>query len=289
LTRWRRNEDTGGLPGVELRLSNIPFYERNATVKRAALLLTGILVAGISMRLAAQGMAASPPPSQPSAGKITAAAVWQPPQDFLSKAYAVCDKSMSAVSFPECFMNQIAAAGAPADAVAFTRMLYAQSDGQVGIMSAFKTFGKVDAAQVFYPLRANDNYGVLLVNGDPKILDVDDLKKLDQATMQQNPMFQAVKRKFPQTDLWPGDRSGSEPWPRTLALPDGGIEFIVTYQLLNGCHACQRTGLARYGWDFDASGKFLHTTFIPTPPPPRILPKPRSGQTPPPATPAPQQ
>ena len=257
-------------------------------MKRAALLLIGILAAGVSVQLAAQGMAASPPPSQSSAGKITAAAVWQPPQDFLTKAHAVCDKSMSAVSFPECFMNQIAVAGAPAEAVAFTRMLYAQSDGQVGIMSAFKSFGKVDAAQVLYPLRANDNYGLLLVNGDPKVLDVDDLKKLDQEAMQQNSLFQAVKRKFPQTDIWPGDRSGSTPWPRTQVLPDGGIEFIVTYPLLDGCHACKPTGLARYGWDFDVSGKFLRTTFIPTPPPPRILPKPRSGMTPP-AAPAPQQ
>ncbi len=257
-------------------------------MKRAALLLTGILVAGVSVHLVAQGMAASPPTSPSSVGKITAAAVWQPPQDFLTKAHAVCDKSMSAVSFPECFMNQIAVAGAPAEAVAFTRMLYGQTDGQVGIMSAFKSFGNVDAAQVFYPLRANDNYALLLVNGDPKVLDVDDLKKLDQAAMQQNSLFQAVKRKFPQSDIWPGDRSGSTPWPRTQALPDGGFEFIVTYPLLNGCHACKPTGLARYGWDFDANGKFLRTTFIPTPPPPKILPKPRSGPTPP-AAPAPQQ
>jgi len=248
-------------------------------VKRFALLLTAILTAGTAAPLLAQGMAASPPPP-PSTGKITAAAIWQPPQDFLSKAHSVCDKSMSAVSFPECFMNQIAVAGASSEAVAFTRMLYAQSDGQVGIMSAFQSFGKVDAAQVFYPLRANDNYGLLLVNGDPKMLDVDDLKKLDQTAMQQDSMFQAVKRKYPQMDIWPGDRSGKDPWPRVEALPDGGTELIVSYPLINGCHACQRAGVARYGWEFDASGKFLRTTYIPTPPPPRILPKPR-GQQPP--------
>ena len=249
-------------------------------MKRSALLLTAVLTAGTAVPVVAQGMAATPPPSPPSSGKISAAAAWHPPQDFLSKAHGVCDKSMSAVSFPECFMNQIAVAGAPAEAVAFTRMLYAQSDGQVGIMSAFKSFGTVDAAQVFYPLRANDNYGLLLVNGDPKVLDVDDLKKLDQAAMQQNSTFQAVKRKYPQADVWPGDRSGNDPWPRAQSLPDDGTELIVTYPLINGCHACQRVGVARYGWDFDGSGKFLHTTYIPTPPP-RILPKPSGAQTPP--------
>ncbi len=45
----------------------------------------------------------------------------------------------------------------------------------------------------------------------------------------------------------------------------------MTYPLLNGCHACARLGLARFGWDFDASGKFLRTTYIPTPPPPKLL------------------
>ena len=164
-------------------------------------------------------------------GKITAAAVWQPPQDFLTKAHAVCDKSMSAVSFPECFMNQIAVAGAPAEAVAFTRMLYGQSDGQVGIMSAFKSFGPVDAAQVLYPLRANDNYGLLLVNGDPKVLDVDDLKKLDQAAMQQDRFSGGEDEVSRRVDIWPGDRSGSTPGRACKPIPDGGIEFIVTYPL----------------------------------------------------------
>ena len=66
-------------------------------------------------------------------------------------------------------------------------MLYRQSDGQVGIMVAFEKVGPVDVARVLYPLRANDNYGLLLVNGDPAILDVDDLKKLNRAEMERAP------------------------------------------------------------------------------------------------------
>lgn len=215
-----------------------------------------------------------------AAGKIGASAVWQPPKDFLGNAHAACDKAMNPVSYGECFINQISVAGAPVDGVSFTRMLYQQSDGQVGIMSAFKKYGPVDAAQVFYPLRANDNYGLLLVNGDPSVLDVDDLKKLDQSAMQQDPMFQAVKRKFPAVDLWPGDRSSSEPWPRLQSLPNGGQRFVVSYPLLNGCHACQHLGAVRFGWDFDATGKFLQTTYIPTPPPPKLLKPPHGPRTP---------
>ncbi len=240
-------------------------------------------------------------PAAPSAGKIGASAVWQPPQDFLSKAHAACDKDMNSDSFTDCFIHQISASGAPAAAVSFTRTLYQQNGGLVGIMTAFKKYGLVDAAQVFYPLRANDNYALLLVNGNPQILDVDDLQKLDRAAMEQNPMYQVVKRKYPQTDIWPGDRSGSDPWPRMQPLAGAGTEFIVSYPLINGCHACQHVGVARFGWDFDASGKFLRTIYIPTPPPPKILPRPHTPlgqqpapypppeQTPPAQPPAPQQ
>lgn len=212
--------------------------------------------------------------------KIGPSAVWQLPQDFLTKAHAACDKSASPASFAECFISQMSSAGAPADATSFTRMLFKQTDGMLGIMTAFKKYGPVDAAQVLYPLRANDNYVLLLVNGDPRILDVDDLQKLDRAAMEQNAFYQAIKSRYQQTDLWPGDRSGNEPWPRVQSLSGGGTEFIVSYPLINGCHACQHVGLARFGWDFDATGKFLHTTFIPTPPPPKLTRPPRQPQAP---------
>lgn len=216
-----------------------------------------------------------------SNGMIGASAVWDVPQDFLSKAHTACDKAMNPVSFSECFVNQMSFAGAPADAVSFTRMLYKQNDGMVGIMTAFKKYGPVDAAQVLYPLRANDNYALLLVNGDPRILDVDDLQKLDRAAMEDTPTYQAVKTKFPRTDIWPGDRSGNAPWPRVQPLAGGGTQFIVTYSLINGCHACQRVGLARYGWDFDANGKFVRAAYIPTPAPPKLMRPERQPPAPP--------
>ena len=250
-----------------------------------------IAVTGMLPAAAQNGMAAS------DGGKIGPSGVWQAPQDFLTKAHTVCDKSANPASFGECFINQMSPAGAPAEAVSFTRMLNQQPEGMVGIMAMFKKYGTVDAAQVLYPLRANDNYALLLVNGDPKILDVDDLQKLDQAAMQQDPLFQSVKKQFPNVTLFPGDRSGDQPWPRMQPLAGGGQEFTVTYPLLDGCHACKRLGLVRFAWDFDASGKFLKTVYIPTPPPPKLLKRPR-GQNPaqqqqpqatPPAQPSPQQ
>ena len=245
-------------------------------MKKTVFILPILIVGALCPSAFAQGMKASPPPSSAPLGKVTAAAVWQPSQDVLNKAKSFCEKSMGAASFPECFMNQLAAAGAPAESLDFTRAVYQQNDGQIGILNAFKSYGTVGIAQMMYPLRANDNYGLLFVNSDPNLLDPDDLKKLNQSAMQQDPLFLSIKKQYPQTDVWPGDRSGTNPWPRTQSLPNGGTEFVVNYLLINGCHACQRTGIARFGWDFDASGKFLKTVFIPTPPPPKILKRPHT-------------
>ncbi len=247
--------------------------EEQRIVRRSALLFITLLA---GWRLASAVPQSGTSASQhvtatPAGGSITASAVWQPPQDFLTTAHTACDKSANPANFAECFIGQMSSAGAPADAVSFTRLLYKQADGMVGIMTAFKKYGPVDAAQVLYPLRANDNYALLLVNGDPRILDVDDLQKLDRQALEQNSFFLTIKSKFPQTDLWPGDRSGNQPWPRVQPLSGGGIEFVIAYPLINGCHACRHVGLARFGWDFDSSGKFLHTTLIPTPPPPKLM------------------
>jgi hypothetical protein len=244
-------------------------------VKRS-LRLVMILAGWTVTQLLAQ---AAGPQASPAA-TVGASAVWQPARDFVANAHRACDKDDGNPSnYGQCFLDQMPKAGAPADAVSFTRMLYQQSDGQVGIMSGFEKYGPVNAAQVFYPLRANDNYGLLLISGDRKILDVDDLTKLDQTAMEQDPLYQSIKKHYPSLEVWPGDRSGSEPWPRLQPLPDGGQQFIVSYPLINGCHACRHLGIARFGWDFDANGNFLRTTYLPTPPPPRLLKRPRGQQT----------
>jgi len=107
----------------------------------------------------------------------------------------------------------------------------------------------------------------LLVNGRPAIVNVEDLKLLDTKTMKRNFQFQDLKNQFPQVDVWPGDRDGLT-WPDAQAGPNGGIQFVVAYPLLNGCHACARAGLAIFNWNFDSQGKFLGTTFQGMTPPP---------------------
>lgn len=191
--------------------------------------------------------------------KISASAVWQMPPQFLTAAHAFCDQQASS-DYGECMIGQMAKAGAPNDALSFTRELYKQSHGEFGLMTGFQDQGPVAFAWIMYPLRANTNYALFLVNGQPRIVNVEDLKLLDTKAMKQSFQFQDLKGQFPQVDIWPGDRDGRT-WPNSQAGPNGGIQFTVSYPLLNGCHACARAGFAVFNWKFDAHGKFLGTTF----------------------------
>jgi len=192
--------------------------------------------------------------------KIDASAVWQVSPQFLATAPASCYKSSDSGSL-ECLTGQMAKAGAPTAAVTFTRELYKQSHGQFGIMTGFQPQRPVAFAWITYPLRANTNYGLVLVNGRPPIVDFEDLKLLDRKTMEHSPQFQDLKNQFPKVDVWPGDRDGKI-WPNAQAGANGGTQFVVSYPLINGCHACQRAGLAIFTWNFGADGKFLGTSFV---------------------------
>jgi hypothetical protein len=190
--------------------------------------------------------------------KFGASAAWQIPPQFMNRAHAVCDQILT--SIPECMIGQMAQAGAPADALSFTRELYKESHGEFGIMTGFQDEGPVAFAWVTYPLRANTNYGLLLLNGQPRIVNVEDLKLLDVKTMKNSSQFRNLKGQFPDVEVWPGDRDGKI-WPNSQAGPKGGIQFTVDYPLINGCHACARAGSALFNWNFDAKGKFLGTSF----------------------------
>lgn len=196
--------------------------------------------------------------SQNVPAKIGSSAVWQVTPQFLAAAHAACDNSSPAAG---CMIDQMAKAGAPADAVGFTRELFKQSHGEFGVMTGFQNQAPIAIAWITYPLRANTNYGLLLVNGKPPILNVEDLSLLDIKTMKRSFQFQDLKNQFPQADLWPGDRDGKT-WPNSQAGPNGGIQFVVSYPLRNGCHACASAGSALFNWNFDAQGKFLGTTFL---------------------------
>jgi len=204
-------------------------------------------------------MSAAMVPAQSQTAPITASSVWQPTGDFLTQAKGACERVQPSDKFADCVVSQMSKAGAPADAVSFTRELLKQTGGEVGIMSGFHKVGPIDIAWVSYPLRST--YGLLLVNGKPRILNVEDLKQLDQKDMRQSFQFQDLQNQFPQVGVWPGDRDGTT-WPNSQSGPNGGVQFIVGYPLRNGCQTCAHAGDALFTWNFDPGGKFTGTSFL---------------------------
>ena len=126
-------------------------------------------------------------------------------------------------------VGQMAKASAPPNAVSFTRELYKESHGDFGIMTGFQDEGPVAFAWITYPIRANTNYGLLLVNGSPRILNVEDLKLLDQKTMKQSFQFRDLKGQFPNVNVWPGDRDGKTGPVHRPGLTEGSSSRSVTH------------------------------------------------------------
>lgn len=209
-----------------------------------------ILLAVIA--LATIALAQSPAP-------IDAAAVWQPGSDFVANAHAACDKTTPAERFSDCVINQMPKAGASAAAVSFTRELYKMTGGEVGIMGGFHAVGPVDIAWVQYPMKSTS--GLYFVNGTPRVVNVEDLKLLDEKGMQQSFQYQDRLNQFPKLGVWPGDRDGKT-WPNSQTGNNGGLQFVVGYPLRNGCQTCAHAGFAIFTWNFSKSGVLTGTSFM---------------------------
>jgi hypothetical protein len=186
-------------------------------------------------------------PAAPS--PIGADAVWSPPANFLQRFHQRCDAKPARLS--ECFVDQMAKAGAPPAAVAFAKRV----DG-MGYLRGFEDSGRVGLAFAEFPFRANENQLCFLVNGEPPLLDVDDLSRIDRADLAANPDYAALARQYPDLSIFPGRRSGAH-GPRGVRLHNGGQGFPVPYTLHEGCHACRIVGDLELRWDFDVEGRFV--------------------------------
>ncbi|MGA3224172.1 MAG: hypothetical protein ABSC65_10450 [Acidobacteriaceae bacterium] len=187
----------------------------------------------------------------PNKQKFDAAALFQPGMGAMQTARETCGK-VPGPQFGNCFVQQMQAAGASPQAVAFIHAIHDN-----GFMRDFKDTGRVDIAFAFFPFAANENQHCLLVNGTPNVIDVDDYNLLPKDDLPKNPVYAALLRKFPNLAVFPGDRSGTG-FITAKNLADGQ-QFIVPYVLVDGCHACARTGSMQLSFDFDRTGKFLGT------------------------------
>jgi hypothetical protein len=210
------------------------------------------------------------------APKIGKNSEWKATKETIQAIRKECADNQ-APDFGKCFVDSMGRSGASPQAVAFAKSTY-----NTGYLAHFFKKGRVDLAYVIYPFRANENQGWMLVNGDPPMINVDALTNtnLPERQLEQNPAYRRIKKKYPKVMLFGGDRTLEDPpemqFHVRVILPFGGPgiswneisrspkgqRFVVTYRLLNGCHACERLGQARFEFRFDAEGKLLGTALL---------------------------
>jgi predicted secreted protein len=195
--------------------------------------------------------------SQAPAAIVGPEAAWNPSAQILAGIRAKCGAADPA-RIGDCFYDEMKSSGASPEAIAFARSF---SSIGIGYLRAFRETGRVDIAYVEYAFRANDLEGVLLVNGSPPMIDVDDPNFLSQEDLRKNGDYNALLQKYPQIAVWPADRYDTL-LPTVEPSADNGQNFKVNYVLLYGCHACANIGEATVSFRFDSSGRFRETKVL---------------------------
>lgn len=184
--------------------------------------------------------------------EIGPSGVWEPPNIVWSRMQDECHRKKEEPAFVDCVISIMEKAGASARARAFTKLIKGE-----GYMVSFREMGKVDIVSAFYPFRANDNGELLLVNGTPQVIYVDDPDNVERIDIRKDPLYPSLKRKFPKLELW-----GHAEFDTMQQRSGGGQRFVFRMVLLNGCHACEVGGHAHIAFDFDSTGKFLGTKLL---------------------------
>lgn len=166
-----------------------------------------------------------------------------------------CD-SLTSPAFQNCFIALMRELRATSEAVRFTALT-----DTTGYVRHFIDTGIVGVAYVAYPFRANENFGITLVNGRPGMIDVDDFQFVDLTELKKDPTYLKIVGSFPDASVWPGDRFNFDQ-PSCTTLPGGGQSFVLAYIIRNGCHACEHIGMARFAFNFDKDGNFTGTHLI---------------------------
>ncbi len=187
--------------------------------------------------------------------RFDSSAVWHPPAGFREMLDKPCD-SLTSSALQNRLIALMRELGATSEAVRFTVLT-----DTTGYLRHFVDAGIVGVAYVAYPLRANENFGITLVNGRPEMIDVDDFQFVNLTELKKDSTYLKIVDAFPDASVWPGDRFHFDQ-ARCTQLPGGGQRFVLTYVIRNGCHACEHIGIAHFAFDFDKDGNFTGTRLL---------------------------
>jgi hypothetical protein len=144
----------------------------------------------------------------------------------------------------DCVVKLMQSRGASSQATSFTKMLQG-----IAFMSSFKELGIVDLAEITYPVRANNNVEYILINGNPQIEYVEDGYKVD-ITHDSN--YPVLHQKYPNIQI----EGGENRFIHMEQYSQSGQQFIFSFVLVDGCHACQTDKNAYIAFEFEGTGQF---------------------------------
>lgn len=188
-------------------------------------------------------------PALAVAAEIGPAAAWEPPAGAAAVLRAEC-ASKPAADARACLLSFLKKNGASREAQDFALSL-----GGEAYMKRFEERGRVDLALTRYPFRADANDAVLLVNGEPALVDVSDPALL--APLQADPRLAALRREAPEAALW-ADDPGT---PGVKARVGGGQRFVFAFPARD-CRACAALATGFVAYDFDADGRFIGAKMV---------------------------
>jgi len=183
-----------------------------------------------------------------AAAPITADSIWAAPDGAVQELQSRCGPGQAGRE--ACYRAVAARHGASPAALEAIDLL--QGEGHV---TGFRAAGRVDLAAALFPFRANQNAALLVVNGDPPVVDTDESALLARMREQ----TRTGEAAGPPVSLFPGDRFPIE----TVvieAAPDTGLRLLLPYAL-RACRACPTLATLGYRLTFDAAGRFVGFRF----------------------------
>ena len=192
--------------------------------------------------LAWPGLGGAAPP-------ITADSVWAAPDGAVQELQSRCGAVQAGRA--ACYRTVAARHGASPAALEAIDLL--QGEGHV---TGFRAAGRVDLAAAFFPFRANQNAALLVVNGDPPVVDADESALLARIR-EQTRIGEAAG---PPVSLFPGERFPLQAITVETA-PDTGQRLVLPYAL-RACRACPTLATLWYRLAFDAAGRFAGFGFV---------------------------
>lgn len=152
----------------------------------------------------------------------------------------------------DCFYDNMKLCEASTDAIAFSRLF-----SEKAYLEEFREMGKVDLGWVTFPIRANTNQEVYLLNGSPSLISTV-ISEEPISDEMNDPLYSEMKNKYNDASLW----NYSSQFIKKESLQNNSERYVFQYRFINGCHACGTEYLANIGFDFDADGKFFKTAFL---------------------------